>query len=51
MVRGSEPTALESGGYWLRVSLYAVRTVVRARNDDDCIGNTLGKLTRIVKNS
>ena len=51
-------------GAWLRTDCFGVwrllavsgttqyaLLVVQARNDnDDCIGNTLGKLTRFVKN-
>ena len=51
-LRGSEPTALEAVGWD-----YAL-LVVQARNDDDdddddddCIGNTLGKLSRVLSSS
>jgi len=51
LLRGSEPTALEAVGCEWHYAL----SMVQARNDDDddddCIGSTLGKLSRVVKNS
>jgi len=45
-LRGSEPTALEAVGCEWRYALL----VVQARNDDDddFIGSTLGKLSRVL---
>ena len=45
-LRGSEPTALEAVDCEWRYALL----VVQARNDDDddCIGGTLGKLSRVL---
>ena len=47
-LRGSKPTALEAVGCEWRYALL----VVQARNDDDddnddCVGSTLGKLSRV----
>ena len=45
LLRGSELTALEAVGCEWR---YALSVVQATDDDDDCIGSTLGKLSRIL---